>query len=33
MAAQTKLMSVLYFLAFGLLMVYIGMLPTDSTPY
>jgi Kef-type K+ transport system membrane component KefB len=33
MAAQTKLTSVLYFLAFGSLMVNVGILPTDSSPF
>jgi Kef-type K+ transport system membrane component KefB len=33
LAAKTKLTSVLYFLAFGSLMVNIGLLPTDTTPF
>jgi len=33
MAAKTKLTSVLYFLAFGSLMVNVGILPTDSSPF
>jgi Kef-type K+ transport system membrane component KefB len=33
MAAKTKLTSVLYFLAFGSLMVNVGILPTESAPF
>ncbi len=33
LAAKTKLTSVLYFLAFGSLMVNVGILPTESTPF
>ena len=33
MAAKTKLTSVLYFLAFGALMVNVGILPVDSSPF
>jgi Kef-type K+ transport system membrane component KefB len=33
LATKTKLTSVLYFLAFGSLMVNIGILPTDSAPF
>lgn len=33
LATKTKLTSVLFFLAFGSLMVNIGILPTDSAPF
>jgi Kef-type K+ transport system membrane component KefB len=33
MASKTKLTSVLFFLAFGSLMVNVGILPTDSAPF
>ena len=33
MASKTKLTSVLFFLAFGSLMVNVGILPTDSSPF